>query len=44
MWRQTCLQSMRIRVINVLNLLALGLTYQQLLEELPDLESTDIEV
>jgi len=33
---------MRIRVIDVLDLLAAGLTAQQILEELPDLEMDDI--
>jgi uncharacterized protein (DUF433 family) len=34
---------MRIRVIDVLNLLAAGLTQDQVIEELPDLEKEDIE-
>jgi uncharacterized protein (DUF433 family) len=34
---------MRIRVIDVLDLLASGLTQDQVLEELPDLEREDIE-
>ncbi len=34
---------MRIRVINVLDLLANGLSSQQVLEELPDLEAEDIQ-
>ena len=34
---------MRIRVTDVLDLLANGLTQLQVLEELPDLESEDIE-
>jgi len=33
---------MRIRVVDVLDLLAAGLTPQQILEELPDLEMDDI--
>jgi uncharacterized protein (DUF433 family) len=33
---------MRIRVTDVLDLLAAGLTFDQLLDELPDLESEDI--
>ena len=37
-----CIRSMRIRVTDVLDLLANGLTSQQVLEELPDLESGDI--
>jgi uncharacterized protein (DUF433 family) len=34
---------MRIRVIDVLDLLAAGLSHEQILEELPDLEGEDIE-
>jgi uncharacterized protein (DUF433 family) len=34
---------MRIRVAGVLDLLAAGLTQEQVLEELPDLEPLDIE-
>lgn len=37
-----CIRGMRIRVIDVLNLLAAGLTREQVLVELPDLESEDI--
>ena len=37
-----CIRGMRIRVIDVLDLLASGLTQQQVLEELPDLEAEDI--
>ena len=37
-----CVRGMRIRVIDVLDLLASGLTQQQVLEELPDLEAEDI--
>ena len=37
-----CLRGMRIRVIDVLDLLAAGLTAQQVLEELPDLEMDDV--
>lgn len=37
-----CVRGMRIRVIDVLDLLAAGLTQQQVLEELPDLEHEDI--
>jgi uncharacterized protein (DUF433 family) len=33
---------MRIRVVDVLNLLAAGLTQHQVLAELPDLEAEDI--
>ena len=37
-----CVRGMRIRVIDVLDLLAAGLTSDQVLEELPDLEEGDI--
>lgn len=37
-----CIRGMRIRVVDVLDLLAAGLTQQQVLEELPDLEPEDI--
>ena len=38
-----CIRGMRIRVTDVLDLLASGLTREQVLEELPDLEREDIE-
>lgn len=37
-----CIRGMRIRVIDVLDLLASGLTAEQVLEELPDLVLEDI--
>ena len=37
-----CVRGMRIRVTDVLDLLAHGLTPEQLLRELPDLELEDI--
>ena len=37
-----CIRGMRIRVIDILDLLANGLTAQEVLEELPDLEPDDI--
>ena len=37
-----CIRGMRIRVSDVLDLLANGLTREQVLQELPDLESEDI--
>jgi uncharacterized protein (DUF433 family) len=37
-----CIRGMRIRVVDVLDLLANGLTPAQVLEELPDLELEDI--
>jgi len=38
-----CVRGMRIRVSDVLDLLANGLTAPQVLEELPDLELADIQ-
>ncbi|HEX8245641.1 MAG TPA: DUF433 domain-containing protein [Longimicrobium sp.] len=38
-----CVRGMRIRVTDVLDLLASGLSREQVLEELPDLEPDDIE-
>ncbi|MCH7686968.1 MAG: DUF433 domain-containing protein [Planctomycetes bacterium] len=37
-----CVRDMRIRVTDVLDLLASGLTPEQIVEELPDLELEDI--
>ena len=37
-----CVRGLRIRVTDVLDLLASGLSPQQVLEELPDLEAEDI--
>jgi uncharacterized protein (DUF433 family) len=37
-----CIRGMRIRVIDVLDLLGNGLTLQEVLDELPDLEPEDI--
>ena len=37
-----CIRGMRIRVVDVLSLLADGLTPEQVLQELPDLEPEDI--
>ncbi len=37
-----CIRGMRIRVTDVLDLLANGLTPEQVVEELPDLEPEDI--
>jgi uncharacterized protein (DUF433 family) len=34
---------MRIRVVDVLDLFAAGLSHEQILEELPDLEPADLE-
>ncbi|HMZ59937.1 MAG TPA: DUF433 domain-containing protein [Leptospiraceae bacterium] len=38
-----CIRGMRIRVIDVLQLIANGLTFEQILEDLPDLEKEDIQ-
>jgi len=37
-----CVRGMRIRVVDVLDLLAQGLTAPEVLDELPDLEQEDI--
>ena len=37
-----CIRGMRIRVIDVLDLLAAGLSAEQVVEELPDLELEDV--
>ncbi|MGH9947678.1 MAG: DUF433 domain-containing protein [Pyrinomonadaceae bacterium] len=37
-----CIRGMRIRVSDVLDLFASGLSSEQILEELPDLEAEDI--
>ena len=37
-----CIRGMRIRVTDVLELLAAGLSPEQVLEELPDLELEDV--
>jgi uncharacterized protein (DUF433 family) len=37
-----CIRGMRIRVIDVLDLFAAGLSTEQILEEMPDLESDDL--
>lgn len=38
-----CIRGMRIRVSDVLDLFAAGLTSEQILEELPDLEAEDLQ-
>ena len=38
-----CIRNMRIRVTDVLDLLAAGLSTEQVLNELPDLEADDVE-
>ncbi len=37
-----CIRGMRIRVVDVLDLLANGMSHQEILEELPDLTREDI--
>jgi uncharacterized protein (DUF433 family) len=37
-----CIRGMRIRVIDVLDLFAAGLSAQEILEEMPDLEMEDL--
>ena len=37
-----CIRGMRIRVLDVLELLAAGLSFDEVLEELPDLELADL--
>jgi len=37
-----CIRGMRIRVVDVLELLAAGLSFTEVLEELPDLEMADL--
>ena len=38
-----CIRGMRIRVIDILDLLAAGLTSEQVTDELPDLEKEDVQ-
>ena len=38
-----CIRGMRIRVIDILDLLAAGLSTEQVVEELPDLEPQDVQ-
>lgn len=38
-----CIRGMRIRVVDVLDLLSAGLTHDEVLEDLPDLDKEDIE-
>ena len=37
-----CIRVMRIRVIDILELLAAGLSFEQIIEELPDLGLNDL--
>ncbi|OGX83379.1 hypothetical protein BEN47_03560 [Hymenobacter lapidarius] len=38
-----CIRGMRIRVVDVLQLFAAGLTAEQILAEMPDLEAADLQ-
>lgn len=38
-----CIRGMRIRLIDVLDLFAAGLSAEQILEEMPDLEMEDLQ-
>ncbi len=38
-----CIRGMRIRVSDVLDLFAAGLSVEQILEEMPDLEANDLQ-
>jgi len=38
-----CIRGMRIRVTDILDLFAAGLTAEQILEEMPDLEKEDLQ-
>ena len=40
---QPCIRGMRIRVSDVLDLFASGLSAEKILEEMPDLETADLE-
>lgn len=37
-----CIRGMRIRVVDILDLMSNGLDYSEILEEMPDLEMPDI--
>lgn len=37
-----CIRGMRIRVVDILDLYAAGLSAEQILEEMPDLEAEDL--
>ncbi len=41
-WRP-CIREMRIRVVDVLDLFAAGLSAEKILEEMPDLEREDLQ-
>ena len=39
---RSCIRGMRIRVLDILDLFAAGLSAEQILEEMPDLEADDL--
>ncbi len=39
---QPCIRGMRIRVVDILDLLSVGLSTKEIIKELPDLEPEDI--
>ena len=39
---QPCIRGMRIRVVDILDLIGAGLTYEKIIEELPDINANDI--
>jgi len=40
---RACIRGMRIRVIDILDLFAAGLSAEQILQEMPDLETEDLQ-
>jgi uncharacterized protein (DUF433 family) len=40
---RACIRGMRIRVIDILDLFAAGLSAEQILDEMPDLEAEDLQ-
>ena len=40
---RACIRGMRIRVIDILDLFAAGLSAEQILQEMPDLEAEDLQ-
>lgn len=41
--RRPCIRGVRIRVVDVLDLFGAGLTHEEILDELPDLEADDLD-
>ena len=40
---RACIRGMRIRVVDILDLFAAGLSAEQILEEMPDLDAEDLQ-